>query len=213
MKAAPIPPLTIPRNTNQGNWVRLVNSNGGTVYQGRIPKKLRDTIVATTDAKTSGANRFIEKLPSTISAANTAPEMGALYAAAIPDAAPHPTNSRNRYGGHLATWPHLDDSVAASCTMPPSRPIDPPDPIVTSDDRNFTMPLRSGKRPSPATTTSSRLLERRGPAIRSPQCNTRPAHKPPKVGVITRCQGTIFSATSTNSPGCRRKNRLTDSVA
>src|ERR1039458_7248754 len=137
MKAAPIPPLTIPRNTNQGNWVRLVNSNGGTVYQGRIPKKLRDTIVATTDAKTSGANRFIEKLPSTISAANTAPEMGALYAAAIPDAAPHPTNSRNRYGGHLATWPHLDDSVAASCTMPPSRPIDPPDPIVTSDDRNF----------------------------------------------------------------------------
>src|ERR1039458_9184893 len=81
MKAAPIPPLTIPRNTNQGNWVRLVNSNGGTVYQGRIPKKLRDTIVATTDAKTSGANRFIEKLPSTISAANTAPEMGALYAA------------------------------------------------------------------------------------------------------------------------------------
>ena len=52
----------------------LVISNGGTVYQGRMPKKLRETIVATTDANTSGANRFIEKFPSTISAANTAPE-------------------------------------------------------------------------------------------------------------------------------------------
>ncbi len=68
----------MPRHTNHGSWVRLVNSNGGTVYQGWMPKKLRDTIVATTDANTSGANRFIEKLPSTISAANTAPEMGAL---------------------------------------------------------------------------------------------------------------------------------------
>ena len=43
-----------------------------------MPKKLRETIVATTDANTSGANKLIEKLPSTISAANTAPDMGAL---------------------------------------------------------------------------------------------------------------------------------------
>ena len=43
-----------------------------------MPKKLRVVMVATTDANTSGANKFIEKLPSTISAANTAPEIGAL---------------------------------------------------------------------------------------------------------------------------------------
>src|SRR5271169_5142697 len=96
MNSAPIPPLRIPRHTNHGSCVRLVNSKGGTVYQGFIPKKLRDTIVATTDANTSGANRLIEKLPITINAAKTAPEIGALYAAAIPEAAPHPTNSRSR---------------------------------------------------------------------------------------------------------------------
>ena len=78
MNTAPIAPLTIPRQTNHGNWISRVNSNGGTVYQGRMPKKLRDTIVATTEANTSGANRLIEKFPSTISAAKTAPEIGAL---------------------------------------------------------------------------------------------------------------------------------------
>ena len=73
-----MPPLNTPRHRNHGNCVRLVNSNGGTVYHGLIPKKLRDTIVATTDANTSGAKRLIEKLPNTIKAANTAPEIGAL---------------------------------------------------------------------------------------------------------------------------------------
>src|SRR5258708_21882909 len=102
-----------------------------------MPKKLRETTVATTDEQTSGANRFIEKFPNTISAAKTAPEMGALYAAAIPEAAPQPTNRRNRYGCQLATCPHFDASVAESCVMPPSRPIEPPEPIVMSEEMNM----------------------------------------------------------------------------
>ena len=53
-------------------------SNGVTVYQGRMPKKLRETIVATTEEQTSGAKRLMEKLPSTIREAKTAPEIGAL---------------------------------------------------------------------------------------------------------------------------------------
>src|SRR5213075_1508290 len=97
-----------------------VKSNGGTVYHGLMPKNVRETVAATTDAHTIGANRFIDKFPSTINDANTAPEIGALYAAAIPDAAPQPTSMRNRYGGHFATCPHFDASVAESCTMPPS---------------------------------------------------------------------------------------------
>src|SRR3989442_7218544 len=108
--AAPIAPVKIPRHKNHGNCVTLVNSYGGMVYQGRMPKKLRETIAATTEAKTSGANKFIEKLPRTISAAKTAPEMGALYAAAIPEAAPQPTNNRSRYGCHFASCPHLEAS-------------------------------------------------------------------------------------------------------
>src|SRR5256885_13502027 len=77
-KDAPIAPVITPRQRNQGNWVKLVNSKGDTVYQGRMPKKLRDTIVATTEANTSGAKRLIEKFPTTIKAAKTAPEIGAL---------------------------------------------------------------------------------------------------------------------------------------
>ena len=75
---APATPTIAPNNTNQGSCSTLVNSTGGTLYDGLSPKKLRDTTAATTDENTSGANRFIEKLPSTINAANTAPVIGAL---------------------------------------------------------------------------------------------------------------------------------------
>src|SRR6185437_549921 len=172
----------MPSKMNQGNCPMRVNSNGGTVYQGLIPKNVRDTVAATTEAHTTGANKFIEKLPSTIKDAKTAPEMGALYAAAIPAAAPQPTSMRNRYGGHLASCPHFDASVAESCTMPPSRPIDPPLPIVTSDERNLMNPVRNGNRPSPATTTSRRLLVPWRPTMRSPQKRISPAHSPPMAG-------------------------------
>src|SRR5436190_645634 len=147
----------------------LVNSTAGTVYQGLIPKKLRETIVATTEAKTKGANRFMEKLPSTTSEANTAPAMGALYADAMPEAAPQPTNNRSRYGCHLKSWPHFEASVAAICVIAPSRPMDAPVPMLISEETAFTMAVRKGKRPSPATITSSRLLEPCCPTRRKPQ--------------------------------------------
>src|SRR5215471_3003194 len=76
--AAPIIPAAIPSRMNHGSCVSFVNSNGGTVYHGLIPKIFRDTVADTTEAHTMGANRFIEKFPSTINEANTAPEMGAL---------------------------------------------------------------------------------------------------------------------------------------
>ena len=39
---------------------------------------LRETIAAITEEQISGANRFIEKLPSTMSAEKIAPVIGAL---------------------------------------------------------------------------------------------------------------------------------------
>ena len=71
-------PQPNPSSTNHGNWSTLVNSNGGTTYQGLMPKKLRDTIAAITEENTRGANRFMETFPSPITAANTAPAIGAL---------------------------------------------------------------------------------------------------------------------------------------
>src|SRR5690606_5150567 len=191
----------------------LVNSNGGTLYHGSIPKKLRDTIVAITEEKTSGANRFIEMLPSTINEANTAPAIGALYAAAIPDAAPQPTSNRNRYGGQCAHCPSFDASVAVIWVIPPSRPIDAPVPMLISDDAACTSPLRIGNRPSPATTTSSILAVPVRPMIFKPHCRISPAARPPIVGSNTRPPGLIISAASAGSPGCRKKNNLTASIA
>ena len=95
----------------------------------------------------------------------------------MPEAAPHPTSRRSRYGGHLASCPHLDASVAESCTMPPSRPMEPPVPMVTRDEMNFTRPDRSGNRPSPATTTSSMLRRSLLPDQSQPEIQHQPRHE------------------------------------
>ena len=43
-----------------------------------MPNQNRETIVATTEAMTNGANRFIEKFPTKTKAAKSAPAIGAL---------------------------------------------------------------------------------------------------------------------------------------
>ena len=80
----------------------------------------------------------MEKLPRMMSEAKTAPAMGALYAAEMPAAAPQPTSSRSRYGGHVASWPSLEASVADNCVMPPSRPMDAPVAMLTKAEAVFT---------------------------------------------------------------------------
>src|SRR5438093_11893635 len=123
-----------------------------------MPKIPREMIDAITDAITSGAKRFIEKFPSTTWAANTAPAIGALQPAAMPAAAPHATSRRNRYGGHFGIWPALEARVEESWMIKPSRPMDAPVLMLMSDDAALTKAVRRGRRPSPATTTSSKLL-------------------------------------------------------
>src|SRR5208282_6688714 len=102
-----------------------------------------------------------------------------------------------RYGCHFAICPHFEPAVADNCVMPPSRPIEAPLPILMSEDTARITPLRNGSRPSPATTTSRRLVVRDLPATRSPQNNTAPAVSPPIAGVINRQIGGRLSATST----------------
>ena len=58
---------------NEPNWARLAISNAGT--RQRVDRKSSaKPMVATTEAKTSGANRLIEKLPRTICAARLLPQ-------------------------------------------------------------------------------------------------------------------------------------------
>src|SRR5689334_14011156 len=111
-----------------------------------------------TEDTTNGANIVIEKLPSTICAAKTAPAIGALHPAARPAAAPHATSNRKRYGGHFATCPIFEATVEETWMIKPSRPIDAPVLMLNSDDTAFTTPLRRLNRPLPATTTSSKFV-------------------------------------------------------
>ena len=51
-----------------------------------------------------------------------------------PAAAPHATISRRRAGSRRTSRPNSEPPSAASCTIAPSRPIEPPVAIVSSDD-------------------------------------------------------------------------------
>src|SRR6202042_1398596 len=91
-------------------------------------------LFATADDTTMGPNLAITIEPSTISVTKNAPAIGALYADVIPAAAPHATSRRSRGGAKCTTRPISDAASAASCTIGPSRPIEPPLAIVNSDD-------------------------------------------------------------------------------
>lgn len=109
---------------------------------------------ATTEATTTGPKLSIAIEPSTISQTKNAPAIGALYAEVIPAAAPHATSRRSRGGSKCAKRPTSDAASAASCTIGPSRPIEPPLPIVSSDDALRQRLCRTGTTPSPSATAS-----------------------------------------------------------
>src|SRR5438876_315816 len=138
----------MPSGKNHGNCDKFVKSNSGPLTHACGVSGVRAMTDATTDENTSGAKRFMEKFPRTICAANTAPATGALQPAASPAAAPQATRRRRRYGGHFATRPSFEDTAAATCMIKPSRPIDAPVLMLTTDDAALTSALRKGRRPS-----------------------------------------------------------------
>src|ERR1051325_5676714 len=107
--------------TNPSNRYGIISQfpfgrNNGIWYSGPGPRNQRTVSVAITDANTSGPKISIAMEPRTISVTNTAPEIGALYAEAIPAAAPQPTSNRRRGGVHRCKRPAIDATIAASCT-------------------------------------------------------------------------------------------------
>ena len=52
----------------------------------------------------------------------------------MPAVAPQATSRRNCRGGRTRKRPLNEDSIAASCTMGPSRPMEAPDPMESSED-------------------------------------------------------------------------------
>src|SRR5580692_1344351 len=109
---------------------------------------------ATTAATTTGPKLSIAIEPSTISVTKKAPAIGALYAEVIPAAAPQATSTRSRDGSKCTQRPISDAASAASCTIGPSRPIEPPLAIVNSDDTLRHKLILTGTTPSPIATAS-----------------------------------------------------------
>ena len=93
--------------------------------------------VATTDEQTSGPNTSMDVVAMTTSATKRAPATGALYAEAMPAAAPHATNSLNRGLATCRMRPIAEANIAASCTSGPSRPIEPPEEIENKAERDL----------------------------------------------------------------------------
>ncbi len=62
--------------------------------------------------------------------------------------------SLRRGTGARARRPNREPTIAASCTIGPSRPIDPPEAIESSEDALFTSVDRTPMRPSPTRITS-----------------------------------------------------------
>ena len=87
--------------------------------------------------------------PITISATKKALASGALYADVMPAAAPHATSRRSCCAGRRRHWPSTDAHRAASCTMGPSRPIEPPLTMLSSEAALRATLRTTGMRPSP----------------------------------------------------------------
>jgi hypothetical protein len=87
-----------------------------------------------------------------ISTPKNTPVIGALNVAAIPPAAPQATRIRSRLSGIFTHWPRLEASAEPICTIGPSRPTDPPVPMVSAEASAFTAATWGRIRPPPSAT-------------------------------------------------------------
>ena len=103
---------------------------------------------------TTTTNESIVKSSRMISRAKKTPEIGALKVAEMPPPAPHATSSRSRLDGIRIHCPRLDPMADPICTIGPSRPTEPPVPIVSADAIALTTATRGRIRPSFSATAS-----------------------------------------------------------
>jgi hypothetical protein len=102
--------------------------------------------VALTEARITAPNAGVSS-PVMTSSAKMAPPIGALNTAARPPAAPQATNVRMWPGEMPSRCPVAEAVAAPICTMGPSCPADPPEPIVIAEAKIFTTATRPGMRP------------------------------------------------------------------
>ena len=135
-----------------------------------------------------GAKEPILKSPRMISRAKTAPAIGVLKAAAIPPAAPHAARRRSRIVEAPRSCPNAEPRAAPICTIGPSRPTEPPVPIVRADAAVFTRATR-GRIFPPFRAIDSMTSGTPCPRASAARKVTRgPTRSPPSVGIATTTQ-------------------------
>ena len=72
----------------------------------------------------------------------------------MPPAAPQATSSRSRARATAATWPSVEPSAEPICTIGPSRPTEPPEPMQRAEASDLTTATAGRMRP-PARATAS----------------------------------------------------------
>jgi hypothetical protein len=109
--------------------------NADASNEGRLPSTVRAMTAETTLDTTMTANERGAKSPRITSLAKKTPPIGALKVAEMPAAAPHATSVRTTGAGACAICPSTEPIALPICTIGPSRPAAPPNPIVVADAR------------------------------------------------------------------------------
>ncbi len=103
---------------------------------------------AVTELRTTTPNDCVSKSRRITSSAKKTPAIGALNVAEIPPAAPHATSSGRRLADTRATCPVTEPIADPICTIGPSRPTDPPDPMHSAEASALTIGTCGRMRPA-----------------------------------------------------------------
>ena len=103
-----------------------------------MPKAPRPIASAATELRTTRPNDCVSKLRRINSSAKNTPAIGVLNVAEIPPAAPQATRSLSWDSETRPSWPITDPRADPICTIGPSRPTEPPDPMHSAEASDLT---------------------------------------------------------------------------
>ncbi len=121
--------------------------NDGSERKGWLPNAARPIASAVIELRTTRPNERVSKLRRISSSAKNTPAIGALNVAEIPPAAPQATSRRSCDSGSRKSWPATEPRAEPICTIGPSRPTEPPEPMQRADASDLTMGTCGRMRP------------------------------------------------------------------
>jgi hypothetical protein len=124
-----------------------VTWKAGRARNAASPKTARPTTLAVTLEMTTALKGSTAKSRRISSIAKNPPASGALKVAAIPPAAPQATSILIRFSGTRRTRPSVEPSAEPICTIGPSRPTEPPEPMHSAEASALTTATYGAIRP------------------------------------------------------------------